>query len=116
MRLILPVPPSVNHCYGRTKFGVYKTAEAKAWQQEAGYRAKAWWKSQPIDTKLVLNIWVWWPNKRRRDLDNICKLALDALTGIVWTDDHLVLPRFQDYAVDKENPRIELEVLECEDI
>lgn len=110
MRLTLPIPPSVNQCYRRSARGIYKTDIASVWQTSAGWLAKQWHKGQPIDTKCVLNVWVWWPDKRRRDLDNLCKLTLDALTGIVWTDDHLVLTRFQDYSIDKGNPRMEIEV------
>ena len=110
-RLILPLPPSVNHYLKHTSNGTYKTAEAKSWQVEAGYLARLWWgRKDVLARKLVLRIWVYWPDNRRRDCDNLTKCIADALTGIVWKDDCYVLPQYIDYQVDKKSPRIEIEV------
>jgi len=109
MRLTLPIPPSVNQCYRRSARGIYKTDHATVWQTSAGWLAKQWWKGSPTDKQVVLNVWVFWNDKRRRDTDNLFKLLMDSLTGIVWVDDRQVMPRVMGLEVDKGNGRIEIE-------
>ena len=77
--------------------------------------AKGWcaamnWTPPTKDRKIILRMWVWFPDKRKRDSDNILKILQDSLTGIMWLDDRQVLPRVMDVGVDKENPRVELNV------
>ena len=58
----------------------------------------------------------WYEPDRRRDLDNICfakKFILDALVsnGIIKTDSWRGVVGFTDeFFIDKENPRIEVEI------
>lgn len=110
MRLTLPIPPSVNQCYRRSARGIYKTDLASVWQTSAGWLAKRWWKQTPTDKQVILNVWVYWNDKRRRDTDNLFKLLMDALTGIVWMDDNQVMPRVMGLEIDQKNGRIEIEV------
>jgi len=110
MRLTLPIPPSVNHLYARNRYGgLYLTDAANTWKTAAGWLAKEWWKKEPTAKQVILNIWIYWNDKRRHDADNIQKLLLDALTGIVWVDDRQVMPRVMGLEVDKGNGRIEIE-------
>jgi len=109
-RLVLPLPPSVNHCYHRRGKATFKSEEAKAWTESAMWRAKAWYRGPLRKTKTILNIWVYWNDGRRRDCDNLLKLTADALTGIVWVDDYYCLPRVIDWQIDKGNGRIEIEL------
>lgn len=115
-RVILPIPPSVNHAYVRTKFGMALTKEAKAWKEAAYKSAKKQlegWQCQ--DERTIVDIWIYWANKRRRDSDNILKLGLDSLKHAVYTDDKWALPRIQNFGYDKSNPRIEIEVRRFEE-
>jgi crossover junction endodeoxyribonuclease RusA len=117
LRAVLPLPPSVNHLYRNfTKNGRrmrVTTAKARKWFTDAAWILKdaktPWWET--LDEKCVVDLWVWWPDRRARDCDNLNKVILDALThnGIV-TDDHFCLPRWQDYGIDKHNPRVEVHV------
>lgn len=94
IRLILPYPPSVNSIWrtprtgklaGRTllseKGRAYRKAVADAmWEQRAG--------ALPLTQRLRVDIEARMPDRRRRDLDNIPKAVLDALTHAgVWHDD-----------------------------
>jgi Holliday junction resolvase RusA-like endonuclease len=38
------------------------------------------------------------------------KILLDALEKILYEDDQFVLPRVQEVLLDRENPRLELEI------
>jgi len=60
--------------------------------------------------KVDLRYWVFWPDRRRRDAGNLLKVLLDSLEGILYVDDSAVLPRAMDYSVDREHPRVEVEV------
>lgn len=121
-RLILPLPPSVNHAYRnfttpqKRRMRVL-TSKAKAFKEEAEWRTKAWmqktgWIMPNSGKKVIVRIWVFWKSNQRRDTDNIMKLLLDSMKEIAFWDDRMVLPRVMDFAVDKGNPRIEVELEE----
>jgi len=47
-----------------------------------------WTLKKPLQNKLKVEITAYMPDKRRRDLDNILKALLDALTGAgIWEED-----------------------------
>jgi Holliday junction resolvase RusA-like endonuclease len=75
--------------------------------------AKQWvieneWKI-PKNHKVIVRMWVFWNDRRRRDCHNIDKLILDSFEGVIYEDDSFVLLRFMDFDIDRENPRIEVE-------
>ncbi len=41
----------------------------------------------PLRESVAVTISVMPPDRRRRDLDNLLKLLLDAMNGILWSDD-----------------------------
>ncbi|MNJ25681.1 endodeoxyribonuclease RUS [compost metagenome] len=117
-RLILPgTAPSVNHMYNNAyvrgrRMKVLKP-EAQAWFDDTTYRAIQWRKSNKWDTepgKVIVRLWFFFPDKRRRDTHNALKALLDALEdGGIYADDKTALPQIMDYQVDRQNPRIEIE-------
>lgn len=120
-RLILPgVAPSVNHMYEdkwiRGRKIRIKTAVADSWYQETIIRARQWiarnaWQEQA--GKVYVLIWVYFPDKRRRDTHNGLKGLLDALEEAgIYADDKTALPQIMDYEVDRDNPRLEIEFKE----
>lgn len=44
------------------------------------------------------------------DTHNREKVLLDALEGVLYQDDRWVLVQEQDFTVDRENPRVEIEL------
>lgn len=89
-----------------------KMAEAKrdewrllalSWKNKNRYRI-------PPKTKVYVDMWYYFPDKRIRDTHNVPKLLLDALKGVVVTDDYYALPRIQDFEIDRDKPRIEIEI------
>lgn len=95
LELIFPYPPTINHIYSRGKHGVYLKPHVKA------YREICYWQLSAFNTKTVisamatnvinarikLTIKVYFPDKRRRDLDNILKATLDTLVYCKVIDD-----------------------------
>lgn len=114
IHLVIPPVPSVNHlyfdCHGRRAM----TSQGKAFKAEVGAIAMAEkvrqkWKCT-IKTKVVMELYIYWPDRRRRDADNVIKIVQDSFTGILWDDDRHVLPRVIDYAIDKEYPRVSVRI------
>lgn len=115
LKLTLPLPPSINHYYVTNQRGQrVKSGRADAWMFEAGLlvkdaaRKQGWGYSEK--EKLVMYITVYWPDNRRRDTHNLHKALCDAPEGIAYKDDKWVLVRDRDFAVDRENPRVEIEI------
>jgi crossover junction endodeoxyribonuclease RusA len=117
-RLILPgTAPSVNHMYQNAKVGrrtikVLKP-KARAWFEETTLHANLWRTKNKWPTangKVIVRLWYYFPDARRRDTHNTLKALLDALEdGLIYEDDKLALPRIMDYEIDRKNPRIEIE-------
>lgn len=120
VELVLPIPPSVNACYVNCRTfgrrGRMLTEVAKNWKLQAGYTAKAaamsaGWKFTPTAEKIVLEIYAYWPDRRKHDMNNLHKLLCDALEGVLYENDSAVLCRDMDYGVDAKFPRIQVTVL-----
>ena len=133
IQFTLPIPPSVNHCRKNARaFKVMKNAKgqicgrkayirqvktiaAEHWIRQARFTAMGatkvcLWTIPPADQKIVMEVRIFWPDRRRRDPDNLLKLTQDSLTGIVWHDDKMVLPRVMDFKPAQDDPRVELKI------
>jgi crossover junction endodeoxyribonuclease RusA len=120
----LDIPVSQNHCYMRRYKGYVKngrkkrramnvlTPKAAAWMEKAKDECVAAMKecrwTPIIDQKVVVEMVVYWPDRRRRDAHNLSKLLCDCLEGCVANDDRYFLLRVMDYGYDKGNPRVEV--------
>lgn len=119
-RLVLPLPPSVNHMYRNVTLPTGRrmrvvNSDGKKWERDATLLAQAWahrneWHPPPDGEKVALRLWYWWPDRRRTDTHNRSKILCDALEGVLYPDDRWVLVQEQWFDVDKHNPRVEIEV------
>lgn len=114
LTLTLDLPSSVNHIYGRNKFGStylkkegkdYKTRMIKYIKEEV---IKQQWNK--VEDGFIYLDEVVYMNKKGRDADNLKKLTQDCLTesGVIWLDDTYCWARTQRVFIDSNNPRIEL--------
>lgn len=82
--LRLPYPPSINHYWRRVGHSTIISKEGRDYR-EAVMRLC---EDYRLDMRLAVLIEAVMPDRRRRDIDNITKALLDALTHAqVWGDD-----------------------------
>ena len=94
LKFTLPYPPSVNSYWKRTKRGMMRSKEATAYINAVGWTVKSILKDLPlggIEGRLSVEIKIYPPDKRRRDIDNIAKATLDAMqyAGIYQDDNQI---------------------------
>lgn len=119
-KLILTMPPSVNHmyvnAYTKRKTMRVLSSIAKDWKIDCIQTTKIWMVENQWTTateKVILNLYYYFPDKRKRDTHNTLKLMLDALEEAgLYINDYYALPRVINFWIDKKNPRVEIEVLE----
>jgi crossover junction endodeoxyribonuclease RusA len=131
-RITTSLPPSVNHMYRRhtltgnrksdgkafSRVAEVYTREAEAWIGEAQLIAKTigrragWGEPRPNDDyhKVIVALWAYWPDAIKRDMSNLHKIVADALEGIVYVNDRTSLLRDMDYEIDRQRPRLVIEV------
>ena len=112
--ITLPVGPSVNHCYVTTRQGRrVLSAEARRYVETAVLlvRAEAARSGLAISGKarLCLTARIWF-ERDNRDADNALKLPVDALAEALGINDRWIKEWHIYSAVDKRNPRIEVEL------
>lgn len=112
MNFVLPLCPTTNSMYSKSRYGVYKTQEARNWEKEAQVAILQTKGRKTLTGSVYVGIEFFL--KRDRDVDNL-KLVLDALEDnqIVKNDSQVVHLNIKKY-VDKKNPRIEVQVEEVE--
>lgn len=127
LKLTLPLPPSVNSYQRYRVKRVGKRLRVEAYpskETEDFYESsvpyvreemkKQQWK-QPLKGKYVVVECIFYLTKKGADADNFFKCSLDCLekAGVVINDSFFI-PQTIDVLIDKDDPRIELEVYESE--
>lgn len=111
MEFTLPLPVPTNEAYKTGKGNFYKSKEAKAWEDEAGYLLLAQRKNKaPFLDRVYVCLAFYFPNEHK-DIDGGIKPVLDLLQRLnVYKNDrqvkHLVVLSLED----KKKPRLEIEV------
>lgn len=87
--IVLPWPPSMNRYWRSVPGkGVLISADGRDYRASLIQMARAQKWPSFGDARLTVEIEAWMPDKRKRDLDNLLKAILDALTHAgVWNDD-----------------------------
>ena len=85
----LPWPPSVNHVWRRVGSKTLLSAEGRKYRESVGQHCLLGRiAGKRLEGRLSVKILVNPPDRRRRDIDNLTKVPLDALThAAVWEDD-----------------------------
>lgn len=59
---------------------------------------------------ISLDMKIYFPTKRKSDIDNFCKFCFDSLNSIIFEDDSQIYKLTIEKFYDKERPRIELDL------
>jgi crossover junction endodeoxyribonuclease RusA len=89
--LYLPFPPSVNNYYKKSQAGGrYISEKGRRFRDEVAKCVSEQLPNVHIDDRLLIEIVLFPPDKRKRDEDNYNKSLLDAITHSgLWVDDCL---------------------------
>lgn len=109
--LLNTTPVGVNSLYSFHKGRKLLTKLGREKKEEIFWELKSKWK-HPLITDEVeeIKLFFYFKDKRRRDVDGPIKFMLDAFSGIIYEDDSQVQAVYAKKAVDKNNPRVEVEV------
>lgn len=121
LKLVLPVAPSVNqylgykvvYIGGRPIAQSYEKKESKDYKKYAVKVIKREIEKQgwitPEKGKYIYMDIDLYLDRKRKDADNCLKVSIDALTlsGAIQDDD-IIIPRFNNVFLDKNNPRMEI--------
>lgn len=83
--------------------------EVRAAKEALGWEARSQYRGEPLAGSLAVSIALYWPDRRKHDIDNI-KVLLDALTGIVWEDDGLITDLHIRKGYDNLQPCVEMTI------
>ena len=109
MKIILKGNPYTNNLLYRSHGHIwYMTKKGKDLKEFYRWQAKLQYKENLTREPLKIRIGLFFGDKRKRDIDNYCKILLDSLTGIVWEDDSQINEMRIIKDIVKENPRIEI--------
>jgi crossover junction endodeoxyribonuclease RusA len=117
--LTLPVPPSVNHQYATVNGRRLISSAGRAYKAQVGQLV--WLKmaqsthrasllAQLQSEWLVLSIRFYFTSALRRDVDGGLKIAQDALCEGLGINDNRIVETHLYKHIDKENPRIEVQL------
>lgn len=112
MKLTLPYPPTANKYWRVFRGRAVKSAEAREYQRQARllFMVEHCARSVCLSGPVAVYVKAYRPRKLG-DLDNTLKVALDALKGLAFEDDSQIVAINAERHEDKENPRLEIEVL-----
>lgn len=84
----------------RGKVHTYTPEKTRAAEEAMRWHLRSAWTGEPTTKECHVQL-TFAAKSKRSDIDNFCKLVLDAANGIVWTDDRQVTRLMVDlYRVD----------------
>lgn len=103
--------PLPKQSYRAVKGGGYTDPRVKMWQDIISWKAHEAMIDHPVfECPVEVHITFWRKSGARVDLDNLSKCALDALNGIVFSDDCQVINLHLSKHVNKDNPGCRIRV------
>lgn len=104
MDFVIPLPPALNTLYRTSsrRPGVYKTQEAKDYEEEVALRLRL---LKPTDQPVSLTVDCYF-GRSNNDIDSRLKVLLDVLQGIVYINDRQIVELIVRKHVDKLSPRV----------
>lgn len=110
--LVLPYPPSTNRYWRHWKGRTLLSRDGRQYREDA-VRAVNLARVDGIGSRRCrVTVAAYMPDARRRDVDNVLKASLDALTAArVYEDDsQIVKLTVERMGIDRDRPRLEVTV------
>jgi Holliday junction resolvase RusA-like endonuclease len=107
------VVPTWNHLYQIRSSRLFLDKWALEHKEKLEILSRNWmeennWET-PVNQKVYVDAWIWFPDARERDCHNLDKIILDSFEDAgIFDNDCNALLRYQDFDIDLENPRIEI--------
>lgn len=110
IRVDLPWPPSVNRYWRSVNGRVLIAAAGRRYRTDVELLMRLAGRVGIGNSPVIVSIQAFYPDARRRDIDNILKAPLDALTHAgMWDDDSQVEElSIRKAGMDRHNPRLEI--------
>ena len=124
LRLVLPLPPSVNRQYANAPKGRVLTPEARTFKRDVKKLIDQALLSNKITSatekalqKALIGVYLtfYFETPKRRDLDGGLKIALDAICAPLGIDDRAVVDLHLIKQIDPLRPRLEVEIEAIDD-
>lgn len=92
LRIFLPYPPTVNHYWGRNGSRTFIKARGIEFRKNVKKCFEQLSFEKITTSKVTVTIKAYMPDNHKRDIDNLLKATLDAITHteLVWADDNQV--------------------------
>ncbi len=118
--IVRSAPVSANHLYINRVFKGrvirFLTKKGKEFKRDCGVAfLERYPKHTPFKSKCKMNIKLYFPDKRKRDLDNSLKAILDSFNMLIYEDDSQIVSLTVSKFFCKKKPRIEIKVTEVKD-
>ena len=101
-------PLSTNQIYRHKDNRTYMVNEGKARKEQYQWEASIQWELPIIKGDLEMKVFLYFGDKRRRDVDNYNKLLLDSMEHIVYKDDKQITELLVTKKIDVKDPRTEV--------
>lgn len=111
---LLTMPVSTNQLYRSISGRSILSERGRRCKEAIGWEARTQYRGKPLDGPLAVKIDLYWPDRRKHDVDNI-KVLLDACTGILWLDDGQITDLRITKGYNKASPRVEMTVAPCDE-
>ena len=111
----LPYPPSVNHYWRRVGARTLISRQGRTFR-ESVCSLLALRRLRPLEGWLKVHLQIFPPDRRRRDVDNIQKLVLDALQHAgVYHDDFQIVSLVTDRLEPREGGQLVVTIIQVTD-
>ncbi|HGJ5860298.1 MAG TPA: RusA family crossover junction endodeoxyribonuclease [Arsenophonus nasoniae] len=96
-KIVIPFPPSVNHYWYHAKHRHFITAKGRAYREAVIAEIRNKKLCKHLSKRLSVEIEVYPPDRRKRDIDNLMKAPIDALChgGLIVDDSQIDILRIE---------------------
>jgi crossover junction endodeoxyribonuclease RusA len=89
---------------------VYTPKLTRDYERLVGLCARGGGFLRPLMGPVAVTLRLWFPDRRRRDIDNSAKSILDGLNGVAYADDSQVADLHVTRHIDAADPRAEVSI------